>query len=308
MYEEFKLLLQVHANKQSSEIQQLQASCQSNSQELGQGLLGQLGKVVQDVRRVDARVDALEASHSALGSKVEHMEKNIESLQKQLVMAEQNSVSREQVDSDQFDSPANIEVLKISSKRFVPKSAVEAAIEPWMASTCDIERGMWKLCGGESGRDFTVRFQSTPLGNARNVNKCMGSIKKDDGSGNYHEFIAKRVDGTNESLRVDRDENSKSRTQRRMAACLLKVITKAHPELKNVHSRKDHKKGRVSIFVDESPSIPLCTMSPETSSIKVGDFLWDNDVVAEKKMDKHALLAEVLPVFDRPEDRVKWSL
>jgi len=303
VYEEFKLLLQVHADNQSAEIQQLQKSCQASSSELGQGLLGHLGKVVQDVKRVDARVDTLESSHNALGSKVETLEKNIETMQKQLVMAEQQAVSRDQIESDKFDRPPNNEVLRISSRKFVSKPAVEAAIEPWMASTCGFERGMWALGGGESGRNFTLRFHSTPLANARNVDKCIGSLKNDDGT--FREFIAKRADATTEALRVDRDENPKSRTQRRMAACLLKVICNKHPGLPNVHTRKDNKKGRVSVFVDQEP---ICTMSPESPSIKMEDFLWNNDLVDEKKLDKQALIDEVLPMFMRPEDKVKWSL
>lgn len=125
------------------------------------------------------------------------------------------------------------------------------------------------------------------------------------------------MDGAEETFRVDRDENIKSRTQRRMSACLRKVLDDLLPasepnELlqkilddKRIHVRRDSKKGRNSLFLGGDG---LCTMSPVSPNITRESFLWNLPTLETYEIDKTALLDAVMPMFDRPEDTIEWSL
>ena len=108
-----------------------------------------------------------------------------------------------------------------------------------------------------------------------------------------------------EGLRVDRDENSMARTQRRMAACLVKTLNDVHPELENVHSRKDFRKGRVSVFANGEP---LCSLVPKAPTIARVFFYWNRPQLTTLELDKEKIIDAVLPMFERPEDKVEWCL
>jgi len=111
--------------------------------------------------------------------------------------------------------------------------------------------------------------------------------------------------GAEHPLRVDRDENSKTRTQRKMAACLIKVVSERHPDFKDLHIRRDYKKGRVSLFVG---SEGLCTMVPKSSEITRDAFFWDLETVKTLKVDREELITLTMPLFERPEDNIQWCL
>jgi hypothetical protein len=225
----------------------------------------------------------------------------------QLAMASSgNTPSREEIESDIFDRPPIPNVLRLSTKRFLNKSAIEDAVKLWLVDVCEIEQTSWNITGKDSGKDFLICFNGSVLAGARLVNKAMGNLK--DENDEYRKFTAKRMDGAEETFRVDRDENQKSRTQRRMAACLRKCIEESYPEGSvehKLHVRKDHKKGRNSIFLGGEG---LCTMCPKSSTITRDAFLWNLPNVATLEIDKEALLDAVLPMFDRPEDNIEWSL
>ena len=233
-------------------------------------------------------------------------------------MANQQSVTREQVQSDKFDRPANNEIVRVSSKKFVSCISVEEALAPWLGAVCGFEPGSFKISGGgrNGGRDFTIQFNLNPLANARRVDTCMSKLK-DPETGEFKEFKAKLVGGGEETIRIDRDENSRSRTQRRMGAVMLAVLKEAHPELDNLHTRKDYKKSRVSIFNGQTG---LVSMFPVSPNIEAGSFLWNPEGVVDSSegtvssddtrisISKSAIIKETLRKLERPEDRIQWSL
>ena len=279
------------------------ASQQATMANVASNVDNKVNQVLAQVKHVDSKVEQMHVVQSEQGVKIKALEQDMAKMSKQLELAGKNSLSREEIDSDQFDRPANVEILRISSKRFVNKSAVEEAFTPWLVDTCGIEAGMWKITGNDSGREFIIRFQSNLLANARLVKKAMGCLKNDQGE--FHTFVAIRADKSKEYMRVDRDENNQTRTQRRMAACLIKVVKEIHPTVEEIHTRKDFKKGRVSVFVGGDG---LCTMVPKSTTITRDAFMWNLPKVTELKFDREALIDRVMPMFERPEDNIEWCL
>ena len=49
-------------------------------------------------------------------------------------------------------------------------------------------------------------------------------------------------------------------------------------------------------------------MVPKSSNIDRDFFLWDYASLEKLSIDKQALLDEVMPMFDRPEDHIQWSV
>jgi hypothetical protein len=232
------------------------------------------------------------------------MEKDMEKMAQQLAMATNgNTPTREEIESDVFDRPPIPNVLRLSTKRFINKSAIGEAVRDWLVDVCEIEQTSWKITGRDSGKDFLINFVGPPLVGARLVNKAMGNLKDDNDV--YRKFTAKRMDGAEETFRVDRDENGKSRTQRRMSACLRKVIEEKLPDLEQLHIRKDFKKGKNTIFLGKDG---LCTMRPKSPIISRDAFLWDLGTIAKFEIDRDALIDAVMPMFERPEDTIEWSL
>ncbi len=102
-----------------------------------------------------------------------------------------------------------------------------------------------------------------------------------------------------------------------MSACLRKVLDELLPssepnellqkilEDKRIHVRRDFKKGRNSLFLGGDG---LCTMSPASPNITRESFLWNLPTLETYEIDKTALLDAVMPMFDRPEDTIEWSL
>ncbi len=68
----------------------------------------------------------------------------MEKMEKQLELASQTSLSREDVVSDKFDRP-NLEIRRVTSKKFVNQNAVELAITPWLVGICKIDANMVKF-------------------------------------------------------------------------------------------------------------------------------------------------------------------
>ena len=49
-------------------------------------------------------------------------------------------------------------------------------------------------------------------------------------------------------------------------------------------------------------------MAPTSDKVERTFFLWNNTAVSDLGLDKNAILEATMPLFDRPEDQVQWSL
>lgn len=279
-----------------------------------QQVVSNVAKLVSDrYDKLDARTTEVENKVGGLGQEQIEIKKRMDVLETEnrklhdaIGLANQNALQRTQVESTQFDRPPNIEVLKMSTKRFVTRVSIENAITPWLVNVCEIDQNLWKIVGGApSGKNYTVVFLQNPLTNATLVDKAIKNLK--DPNGEWRVFNASRPGGLLEKIRIDRDENPKTRTQRRMAACLIKTLEMHALEAgRDFHKRFDNRTGRVSVFCDNGEGV--CTMCPTSATITRDFFYWNNPALQQLGLDKESLLAETMRLFDRPEDNIPWSL
>ena len=147
-----------------------------------------------------------------------------------------------------------MEKLRVSAKKFVTIDAIRTGLTPFMGDVVGIDPDAWKVAiEGGNGKRFAITFNFLPLANARLVNKAMGSLKLPDGS--FRQFSALGPDDNPVELRLDRDENSKARTQRRMSAVVRKAIATIYPNRPNVHQRRNNKMDRVTIYSEKNTSL-----------------------------------------------------
>ena len=273
----------------------------ASSRETLSAIVARSDQRYQEQLDINANVQTQLAQSS---KRLEDLEGRQTKLEAALGIANQASVSREDVASLKFDRPPNLEILRVSAKKTVTQTAVEEALHPWLQEVCGFSNQQWKIVPSvPPGRQFTLKFNLNPVSNAEMVSKAMGFMRDD--AGDFRKFSCSRPDGSAESLRIDRDESDKMRTQRRMAAVSIKALGEVETALEDLHIRKDHKMARTTIFAGK---LPICTMLPTSSEILPTFFGWNNLVVQEREIDKAAVLARTMELLERPEDSVQWSL
>ena len=231
-------------------------------------------------------------------------EKQIKDMEKQYKLAKETSIQREHVLSDKFDRPPNLEILRISTRKAVTNAAISDAIAPWLSEHVGINAEEWKVVAGNPpGKGFYVHFLQVPHVNARYVDSAMSKLKDD--AGTWREFMAKAPDASNNKLRVEKDENPRARTQRRMAAVMLKTLLDDNKELENVHIRRNPRKCMVSIFAGD---LGVCTMEPTSAEVAKEFFLWNPEAIDKLVLDKEELLDKTMLLLGRPEERIEWCV
>ena len=222
----------------------------------------------------------------------------------QLAAGKKQSVERADLEADNFERPANFEVIRISSKKVLTINAVGIALAPWLKDSVGIDADAWKIVSSSSsGKHFVLKFNLLPIQNARLVHKAMGTIKNEDGS--FRTFEAIAADHSTNKLLVARDENPKARTQRRMAACLKKTTMEKYPNLENVHYRRNPKLEKTTMYIGDTP---LCTMAPNADTIVADFFLWDYEAISKFQLDKNIIIDNTLKLLDNPEESIQWRV
>ena len=263
-----------------------------------------VSKVEHAHQELATKVDTLENSQLGLAAEVGILKEAQAKFAADFRVARREAVEREEIESDKFDRPPNPEFLRLSTQKVVSLAEVSKAFGPWLTDVCEFRPDEWKIVAGTpKGKGFNLKFLQVPLTNARMVGTCMSNLKDDEGE--FRTFEAKVADGSTTSIRINRDENERGRTQRRMAAVALKAIKDLYPLAANVHIRRDNKKGKVSVFVG---SEGICTMDPTSGEVGRGFFLWNNPRLAEEGFDKEAILDKALLLLERPEDNIQWCL
>ena len=246
----------------------------------------------------------MESQQLLLLKRQDDLAREHKTLAEQLSVAKKQTVERADVEADNFDRPPNLEVIRITSKKPLATEAVKTALAPWLSEVVGLDSDSWKIVvANQSGKGFLLKFCFLPLQNSRTVNKAMECIKKEDGT--FREFTTVAADSSVNRIRLDRDENPKSRAQRRMAAVFKGVVADTYPDLENVHFRRNQKLERTTVFVGATP---LCTFAPTSHRIDPSFFLWNYDAVTEYKIDKAAVIRDTLAKLDNPEESIEWRV
>ena len=158
--------------------------------------------------QLGSRVSVLEEfNHVQLGINAKFEEQIAVLLQRTALLEEQlriantkNMVSMQDVQSDCFDRPANLSILKVNASRYISKRAVEDALAPWLAEV-KIPQDQWELQGkSPQGRFFTVKFNLNPLSAAGATQDALGNLR--DSEGSWRQIEAKLVNDEKEKLHI----------------------------------------------------------------------------------------------------------
>ncbi len=88
---------------------------------------------------------------------------------KALALADRHgSVTRQEVNADEFDRPNIEEIIEVFSAKFVAPAAVANSISPFMEE-CGLAPETWKLNSFSSGKDFQVQFLQNAFSGASHV-------------------------------------------------------------------------------------------------------------------------------------------
>ena len=117
------------------------------------------------INAIESRVGRLEDQHAVLQASSSKHSNDIgnllartETLERQLVMANQSHVNREDVESVSFDRPPNKEIIKVTARKFVTKVSVREALEPWLLQA-GITPDQYSLVGhAPNGKKISIRF------------------------------------------------------------------------------------------------------------------------------------------------------
>jgi hypothetical protein len=220
-------------------------------------------------------------------------------LEQQLLLANQNAVSREDINSDEFERPPNVEIIRINAHRFVTKGSVEDAITPWLTDS-GIESNQWTLeASVPTGKNFIVRFMLNPISAGRLAKDALGNRK--DENGQYKVFTAKLVNGNTEKLHIGPDESPKTRTSRVTGKAVRDALAELYPEIQGVHYRLY----KASIFAG---TVGICRLYPKSPTVTKNDIFWQTCAVNDLGLDKAKLLDNIMRRLARPEDTIEWCL
>ena len=239
-----------------------------------------------------------EETNEKVSKDLEALKAQANDLQVQLRVANQNAVSREDMENDKFDRPPNLSILRINCPKYVTKRAVHDVLAPWMAEV-DIAPEQFVLVGDEpQGRYFVVKFLVNSFTAAKFVEDAYGNLK--DSSGKYRVFKAKLANNEQTLLHIHKDESDKDRTKRRMAACLKKALQALYPDRPEPKYR--YYKGTIV-----SGDVGVCFLAPTSKDVEWKYFLWNPDL-SQSGLDKANLLAKTMEYLTRPEEEIQWCL
>ena len=246
-------------------------------------------------------MDKAETTTAGLSSEFAAMQKSIVEIQKEqtrqaeaLSLADRNGVlTCTDLQSDEFDRPPNIEVVRISSLKYVSKSSIENAITPFLQNL-GFPSNMWSVTGNEGGKEFFIHFAQNSLTSAKNVKTVLQNLK--DKSGKYIQFLAETVKldpNTGKPLPakvfVSGDQNPKQIATRYMCSKFIEAVRTLYPE--QDWSFYD---GVIQFYVDKE-RFGSAIMLPIKSTIDRSMVQWDNTLVSKYEFDK----TKILDLFDK---------
>ena len=107
---------------------------------------------------VESRTDTVDAEQLQLAGKFESMVAEQAYLRDQLALANKPSVTRADLDSDAFDRPVLLGIIRVTAPKYVSSINIHNAIAPWLAHS-GLSPDQWEVTGakaGGNGRFFNV--------------------------------------------------------------------------------------------------------------------------------------------------------
>ena len=145
--EHYKVLLAEHAQTTTNATNQTLSSFAQATQKQFEIVDTRLDHVERDVETCKASNDELQRTVATLQAEQQR-------LASALVLADRHgSVTRQDAEADEFDSPNNQGIIKIYSPKFVAPGEVENTLSSFMEE-CGFSPETWKLNSSPNGKDF----------------------------------------------------------------------------------------------------------------------------------------------------------
>ena len=144
----------------------------------GEGIQEQLGVVNDRVSNVESETAELKSEVNIMRSLVAEVQSEQKRQAEVLLLAQRGGLTRTELDLDNFERPANLEIVQITSPKFVSMASVENAIKPHMGSL-QIPDDHWSLVGNTQGKRFTIQFAQNAYTSAKLAQKVTKGLYVD---------------------------------------------------------------------------------------------------------------------------------
>ena len=312
----------LHKYQQYSEVAMGEVMAKAMSEAMGESKAGTkelLGKFHDKMEgrfcAVEGRMGKVETTVSGMATDLTQLQSSIVEIQKEqqrqaeaLLLANRTGVlTWADLQSDEFDRPPNIEVVRVSCPKFVSKSSIENALTPFL-SDLGYPKETWSVTGNEGGKEFFVQFLQNALTSAKNVKHVLQNLKV---NGKYRIFMAEtvKVDQTtgkpqSAKLFVSGDQNPKQKAVRFMCIKFTEVCKSQYPNME-----WSYYDGVVQ-FCEEGEKFRegLAIMLPTKSSVDRTMVQWDNTLVDKFKFDKTKILDLFETMSAGPAAAKEWCV
>ena len=270
----------------------------------GEGIQEQLGVVNARVSNVESETAELKSEVNIMRSLVAEVQSEQKRQAEVLLLAQRGGLTRTELDLDNFERPANLEIVQITSPKFVSMASVENAIKPHMGSL-QIPDDHWTLVGNTQGKRFTIEFAQNPYTSAKLAQKVTKGLYVD---GSWTSIFAQTAkpdrEGNFEKVKlfIGPDQSPVEKATNFMLKKFVEACETVHPEFEFSFWKA---KAVVQVLW-EGKKKALAIMRPTSPTVDETMVKWDPVLVT--KVKKTEILAVFKNLVIDPIEATEWCL
>ena len=270
----------------------------------GEGIQEQLGAVNDRVSNVEGETAELKSEVKQMRTLVAEVQSEQKRQAEVLLLAQRGGLTRAELDLDNFERPANLEIVQISSPKYVSLASVENAIKPHMGSL-QIPDDHWTVVGNTQGKRFSIQFAQNAYTSAKLAQKVTKGLFVDGSwTAIYAETAKPDREGKFEQVKlfIGPDQSPVEKATHFMLKKFVEACESVHPELEFTF----WKARAVVQVIWEGKKKVLSKMLPTASAVDETMVQWDPVMV--KKLKKAEILAAFKNLVIDPIDATEWCL
>ena len=288
----------------SEALDQTQARNSKILATFGAGIQEQLGAVNDRVSNVEGETAELKSEVKQMRTLVAEVQSEQKRQAEVLLLAQRGGLTRAELDLDNFERPANLEIVQISSPKYVSLASVENAIKPHMGSL-QIPDDHWTVVGNTQGKRFSIQFAQNAYTSAKLAQKVTKGLFVDGSwTAIYAETAKPDREGKFEQVKlfIGPDQSPVEKATHFMLKKFVEACESVHPELEFTF----WKARAVVQVIWEGKKRVLSKMLPTASAVDETMVQWDPVMV--KKFKKAEILAAFKNLVIDPIDATEWCL
>ena len=288
----------------SEALDQTQARNSQLLATFGEGIQEQLGAVNDRVSNVEGETAELKSEVKQMRTLVAEVQSEQKRQAEVLLLAQRGGLTRAELDLDNFERPANLEIVQISSPKYVSLASVENAIKPHMVSL-QIPDDHWTVVGNIQGKRFSIQFAQNAYTSAKLAQKVTKGLFVDGSwTAIYAETAKPDREGKFEQVKlfIGPDQSPVEKATHFMLKKFVEACETVHPELEFTF----WKARAVVQVIWEGKKKVLSKMLPTASAVDETMVQWDPVMV--KKFKKAEILAAFKNLVIDPIDATEWCV